>query len=162
MDLQLKLISNLIQKLNEYMKIINDIVFEINNIINENKVINLNLRNSINSLSDSMKKVNVNNYNNIYCNSSLELSEKNENNILNNNSYKKTVIFKKFGKEQNYIYDSNTPLNKIIRNYLEYTGGLKMPKKPIFLYKGNSLNPNDKRKIGDISKDDIEITVYYF
>ena len=83
MDLQLKLISNLIQKLNEYMKIINDIVFEINNIINENKVINLNLRNSINSLSDSMKKVNVNNYNNIYCNSSLELSEKNENNILN-------------------------------------------------------------------------------
>ena len=68
MDLQLKLISNLIQKLNEYMKIINDIVFEINNIINENKVINLNLRNSINSLSDSMKKVNVNNYNNLYFN----------------------------------------------------------------------------------------------
>ena len=162
MDLQLKLISNLIQKLNEYMKIINDIVFEINNIINENKVINLNLRNSINSLSDSMKKVNINNYNNMYCNSSLDISEKNENNMFNNNSYKKTVIFKKFGKEQNYIYDSNTPLNKIIRNYLEYTGGLKMPKKPIFLYKGNSLNPNDKRKIGDISKDDLEITVDYF
>ena len=37
-----------------------------------------------------------------------------------------------------------------------------MPKKPMFLYKGNSLNPNDRRKIGDISKDDIEITVDYF
>ena len=37
-----------------------------------------------------------------------------------------------------------------------------MPKKPIFLYKGSSLNPNDMRKIGDITKDELEINVDYF
>ena len=117
------------------MKIINEIVYEINSVINENKVINLNLRNSLNSLSDSVKKMNINNYNNMNFNTSLDISEKNENNIFNNNSDKKTVIFKKFGKEQNYIYDTNTQLSKVIRSYLEYTGGLKMPKKPIIFLK---------------------------
>ena len=161
MDLQLKLISNLIQKLNEYMKIINDIVFEINSIINENKVININIRNSLNSLYESSKKISLNDYNK-NCITSLDISEKDEHYILNNTNDKKTVIFKKFGKEQNFVYDSNTPINIIIRNYLEYSGSLRTPKKPIFLYKGCSLNPNDKRKIKEITKDDLEITVDYF
>ena len=161
MDLKLKLISNLITQLNSYMIKINDIIGEINNIMNENKVIMI--RNSLNSLNDDIKKINMNNYNIINSNTSLVISEKDENNIfLKNTSDKKNVIFKKFGKEKNYIYDSSTPLNVIIRNYLEHTGSLRMPKKPIFLYKGCSLNPNDNRKIGDITNEDLEIIVDYF
>ena len=162
MDIQLKLISNLILKLNEHMKIINDIVIEINNVINENKVINLNIRNSLHSISETTKKISTNNYNNINLNTSLDISDKDENNFINIYSNKKTVTFKKFGKEDSFLYDSITPLNKIIKNYLIDSGSLRMPKKPIFLYKGCSLNPNDTRKIGDITKDNLEINVDYF
>ena len=162
MDIQLKLISNLIIKLNAHMKIINDIVIEINNVINGNKAINLNIRNSLHSLSESVKKISINDYNNMNINTSLDISDKDENNFINSLSNKRTVIFKKFGKEDKLVYDSITPINKIIKNYLINSGSLRMPKKPIFLYKGCSLNPNDMRKIGDISKDDLEITVDYF
>ena len=162
MDLQLKLISNLITKLNAYMKLINDIVSEINNVINENKVVGFKIRNSLHSLNENVKKKNITDYNNFNFNISFDTSEKDDNCILNNSDNKKTVIFKKFGKEENYVYDSNTPLNKVIKNYLVDSGSLRMPKKPIFLYKGCSLNPNDIRKIGDITKDDLEITVDYF
>ena len=162
MDIQLKLISNLIIKLNAHMKIINDIVIEINNVINGNKAINLNIRNSLHSLSESVKKISINDYNNMNLNTSLDISDKDENNFINSLTNKRTVIFKKFGKEDKLVYDSITPINKIIKNYLINSGSLRMPKKPIFLYKGCSLNPNDMRKIGDISKDDLEITVDYF
>ena len=162
MDLQLKLISNLITKLNAYMKLINDIVSEINNVINENKVVGIKIRNSLHSLNDNEKKKNIIDYNNFNFNISFDTSEKDVNFVLNNSDNKKTVIFKKFGKEENYVYDSNTPLNKIIKNYLVDSGSLRMPKKPIFLYKGCSLNPNDIRKIGDVTKDNLEITVDYF
>ena len=159
MDLKLKLISNLITKLNAYMNVVNDIVNEINSIIHGNKNINLYIRNSLKSLRDSSKNINDKDYNNMNYNTFLDISEKEEYNSANN---KTTVIFKKFGKEQNYVYDSNTPIKKIIRNYLEDSGSLRMPKKPIFLYKGSSLNPNDMRKIGDITKDELEINVDYF
>ena len=162
MDIQLKLISNLIIKLNAHMKIINDIVIEINNVINGNKAINLNIRNSLHSLSESVKKISINDYNNMNLNTSLDISDKDDNNFINSLNNKKNVIFKKFGKEDKLVYDSITPINKIIKNYLINSGSLRMPKKPIFLYKGCSLNPNDMRKIGDISKDDLEITVDYF
>ena len=162
MDIQLKLISNLIIKLNAHMKIINDIVIEINNVINGNKAINLNIRNSLHSLSESVKKISINDYNNMNLNTSLDISDKDDNNFINSLNNKRTVIFKKFGKEDKLVYDSITPINKIIKNYLINSGSLRMPKKPIFLYKGCSLNPNDMRKIGDISKDDLEITVDYF
>ena len=162
MDIQLKLISNLILKLNSHIKIINEIVIEINNVIKENKDINLYIRNSLYSLSESAKKMNTNDYNNININTSLDISDKDDNNFINNLTNKKTVIFKKFGKEDSFVYDSITPINKIIKNYLINSGSLRMPKKPIFLYKGCSLNPNDMRKIGDITKDDLEITVDYF
>ena len=162
MDIQLKLISNLIIKLNAHMKIINDIVIEINNVINGNKAINLNIRNSLHSLSESVKKISINDYNNMNLNTSLDIFDKDDNNFINSLNNKRTVIFKKFGKEDKLVYDSITPINKIIKNYLINSGSLRMPKKPIFLYKGCSLNPNDMRKIGDISKDDLEITVDYF
>ena len=162
MDLKLKLISNLIIKLNAYMKIVNDIVSEINSVINEKKVVGIKIRNSLNSLTETEKKKNINDYNNLNFNISFDTSEKDENFIFNNSNNKKIVIFKKFGKKENYEYDSSTPLNKIIKNYLVDSGSLRMPKKPIFLYKGCSLNPNDIRKIGDITKDDLEITVDYF
>ena len=162
MDIQLKLISNLILKLNAHMKIINDIVIEINNVIKENKDMNLNLRNSIQTLSESSKKINIKDYNGVNINTSLDISDKDDNNFINNFINKKTVTFKKFGKEDSFVYDSITPINKIIKNYLINSGSLRMPKKPIFLYKGCSLNPNDMRKIGDITKDDLEITVDYF
>lgn len=71
-----------------------------------------------------------------------------ENPFLNNNLNDKiNVTFKNLGKERNFVCDSNTPIYKILRAYLEETGSLKMPKKPIFIYKGCSLNPNDKRKV---------------
>ena len=162
MDIQLKLISNLILKLNAHMKIINDIVIEINNVIKENKNMNLNLRNSIQTLSESSKKINIKDYNGVNINTSLDISDKDDNNFINNFINKKTVTSKKFGKEDSFVYDSITPINKIIKNYLVNSGSLRMPKKPIFLYKGCSLNPNDMRKIGDITKDDLEITVDYF
>ena len=162
MDVQLKLISSLIIKLNTHMKIINDIVIEINNVIKENKDINLYIRNSLQSLSESTKKININDYNGININTSLDISDKDDNNFINNLTNKKTVTFKKFGKEDSFVYDSTTPINKEIKNYLINSGSLRMPKKPIFLYKGCSLNPNDMRKIGDISKDNLEITVDYF
>ena len=144
------------------MKIINDIVIEINNVIKENKDINLNLRNSIQTLSESSKKINIKDYNGVNINTSLDISDKDDNNFINNFINKKTVTSKKFGKEDSFVYDSITPINKIIKNYLVNSGSLRMPKKPIFLYKGCSLNPNDMRKIGDITKDDLEITVDYF
>ena len=119
------------------------------------------MNSSINSLNECLKKVNQNNYNNINLNTSLDSLDKDgPNNIFLNN--KISVIFRNLGKEINYVYDSNTPINQILRVYLEDTGSLRMPKKPIFLYKGTSLNPNDKRKIGDLSLDEIEITVDYF
>ena len=160
MDLQLKIISNLVSKLIGYMKVINDIIYEINTIVNGKKIINISIRNSLNSLNESMKKININENNNIISYTSSDNSDKDEQNIFLKNMYdKKTVIFKKFGNEQNFVYDSNTPINIVLRKYLEYSGSLKMPKKPIFLYKGSSLNPNDKRIIGDITKDELEITV---
>ena len=163
MDLQLKIISNLVSKLIGYMKVINDIIYEINTIVNGKKIINISIRNSLNSLNESMKKININENNNIISYTSSDNSDKDEQNIFLKNMYdKKTVIFKKFGNEQNFVYDSNTPINIVLRKYLEYSGSLKMPKKPIFLYKGSSLNPNDKRIIGDITKDELEITVDYF
>ena len=163
MDLQLKIISNLVSKLIGYMKVINDIIYAINTIVNSKKIINISIRNSLNSLNESMKKININENNNIISYTSSDNSDKDEQNIFLKNMYdKKTVIFKKFGNEQNFVYDSNTPINIVLRKYLEYSGSLKMPKKPIFLYKGSSLNPNDKRIIGDITKDELEITVDYF
>ena len=66
------------------------------------------------------------------------------------------------GKERNFVYDLNTPINKVLRKYLEETGSLRMPKKPNFLYKGCSINPKDKRKIGDIAQDFLEINVDFF
>ena len=168
MDIQLKKLSDLLSQLNTHVIIINNIIYEMNIIFNENsnnnnKDININLNSSINSLNDCLKKVNQNNYNNINLNlnTSLETLDKDgSNNIFLNN--KISVIFRNLGKEINYIYDRNTPINKILRVYLEDTGSLRMPKKPIFLYKGTSLNPNDKRKIGDLSLDEIEIIVDFF
>jgi len=167
MDFQLKKLSDLLSQLNTHVIIINNIIYEMNIIFNENnnnnnnKDININLNSSINSLNECLKKVNQNNYNNINLNTSLDSLDKDgPNNIFLNN--KISVIFRNLGKEINYVYDSNTPINQILRVYLEDTGSLRMPKKPIFLYKGTSLNPNDKRKIGDLSLDEIEITVDYF
>ena len=165
MDFQLKKLSDLLSQLNTHVIIINNIIYEMNIIFNENnnniKDININLNSSINSLNECLKKVNQNNYNNTNLNTSLESLDKDSpNNIFLNN--KISVIFRNLGKEINYIYDRNTPINKILRVYLEDTGSLRMPKKPIFLYKGSSLNPNDKRKIGELSLDEIEITVDYF
>ena len=166
MDYQLKKLSDLLSQLNTHVIIINNIIYEMNIIFNENnnnynnKDLNINLNSSINSLNEYLKKVNQNNYN-LNLNTSLESLEKDcPNNIFINN--KISVIFRNLGKEVNYVYDSKTPINKVLRVYLEDTGCLRMPKKPIFLYKGNSLNPNDKRKIGDLSLDEIEITVDYF
>ena len=165
MDIQLKKLSDLLSQLNTHVIIINNIIYEMNIIFNENnnniKDININLNSSINSLNECLKKVNQNNYNNTNLNTSLESLDKDSpNNIFLNN--KISVIFRNLGKEIKYVYDSNTPINKILRVYLEDTGSLRMPKKPIFLYKGSSLNPNDKRKIGELSLDEIEITVDYF
>ena len=84
MDLQLKLISNLIIKLNAYMKIVNDIVSEINSVINEKKVVGIKIRNSLNSLTETEKKKNINDYNNLNFNISFDTSEKDENLIFNN------------------------------------------------------------------------------
>ena len=166
MDIQLKKLSDLLSQLNTHVIIINNIIYEMNIIFNENsnnntKDLNLNLNSSINSLNECLKKVNQNNYNNINLNTSLESLDKDgPNNIFLNN--KISVIFRNLGKEINYIYDSNTPINKVLRVYLEDTGSLRMPKKPIFLFKGTSLNPNDRRKIRDLSLDEIEITVDFF
>ena len=157
MDTQLKLIMKLVSKINSHIKIINEIIYEINNVVNENKVIGINIRNSINTLNEDNKKINFNDYNNINFENSPSLDV--TSNYINEQM---TVTFKKFGKEENYVYNSNTPLNKVLRNYLEDSGSLKMPKKPIFLFNGSSLNPNDKRKIKDITGDDLEITVDYF
>ena len=166
MDFQLKKLSDLLSQLNTHVIIINNIIYEMNIIFNENnnnnnnKDLNLNLNSSINSLNDCLKKATQNNYN-TNLNTSLDSLDKDSpNNIFLNN--KISVIFRNLGKEINYVYDSNTPINKILRIYLEDTGSLRMPKKPIFLFKGSSLNPNDKRKIGDLSLDEVEIIVDYF
>ena len=165
MDFQLKKLSDLLSQLNTHVIIINNIIYEMNILFNENnnnnKDININLNSSINSLNECLKKVNQNNYNNINLNTSLDSLDKDSpNNIFLNN--KISVIFRNLGKEIKYVYDRNTPINKILRVYLEETGSLRMPKKPIFLYRGSSLNPNDNRKIGELSLDEIEITVDYF
>ena len=167
MDFQLKKLSDLLSQLNTHVIIINNIIYEMNIIFNENnnnnndKDININLNSSINSLNECLKKINQNNYNNINLSTSLDSLDKDSpNNLFLNN--KISVIFRNLGKEINYVYESNTPINQILRVYLEDTGSLRMPKKPIFLYKGTSLNPNDKRNLGDLSLDEIEITVDYF
>ena len=165
MENQFKKLSNLLFQLNNHITIINNIIYEMNVIINEDKnnKININLSNSIKSLNELSKKMNKNTYNQKYLNISLNSSDKEEQTILNNSNDKITICFKSFDKERNFVYDPNVPLNKILRNYLEETGSLRMPRKPIFLIKGNSLNPNDNRKIGDISNHDyIEINVDYF
>ena len=162
MDRQFKKLSNLLFQLNNHITIINNIIYEMNTIINENKNnnININLSNSIKSLNELSKKINKNVYGKKYSNISLNSSDKEEQSISND---KITVCFKSFDKERNFLYDPNIPLKKILRNYLEQTGSLRMPRKPIFVIKGNSLNPNDNRKIGDISNDVyIEINVDYF
>ena len=158
MDKQIKKISILIGQLNNHIIIINNIICEMNNIINENKI-NINLNNSINSLNETSKKINKNNYN---LNTSINTLDKDPACIFNNLNDKITIIFKNFDKERKFLYDSNTPIYKVLRVYLEETGSLMMPKKPLFLYKGCSLNPNDKRKIGDIANDYLEITVDFF
>ena len=149
MDNQIKKISILLGQLNNHIIIINSILAEMNNIISENKPKNINLNNlsnSINSLNEASKKINKNNYN-INLNSSINTLDKETPSILNNLNDKITVLFKNFDKERKFIYDVNTPIYKVLKIYLKETGSLMMPKKPIFLYKGCSLNPNDKRKI---------------
>ena len=162
MEYQFKKISELLSQLNNHITIINNIINEMNQIMIENSNINSNLNNSINSLYESTKKINQSNYNNIFLNNSFNTFDK-ESPFLNNNLNDKiNVTFKNLGKERNFVCDSNTPIYKILRAYLEETGSLKMPKKPIFIYKGCSLNPNDKRKIGEVTKNNFEITVDYF
>ena len=162
MDNKLRQISDLLSQLNAHIAIINNIIYEMNNIISENNIINISINNTINSLNECAKKINKTNYN-INLNTSIQSLDKDSPNIFRNVNEKINVIFKNLGKERSFIYDSNTPLNKILRTYLEETGSLRMPKKPIFLYKGCSLNPNDRRKIRDITKDDdFEITVDFF
>ena len=130
-----------------------------NQIMIENSNINSNLNNSINSLNECSKKINQSNYNNIFLRDSINTIDK-ENPVFF--SDKRNITFKYLGKERNFICDSNTPIYKILRTFLEETGSLRLPKKPIFLYKGSSLNPNDKRKVGDITNDYFEIIVDYF
>ena len=165
MENQFKKLSNLLFQLNNHITIINNIIYEMNVIFNENKTnnININLRNSINTLNELSKKMNKNVFSQKYLNISLNSSDKEEQTILNNSNNKITICFKSFDKERFFVYDPNIPIKKILRNYLEETGSLKMPRKPIFIIKGNSLNPNDNRKIGDITNNDyIEINVDYF
>ena len=157
MEIQLKKVSNLLGQLNEHIIIINNIIYEINQIIKDNNKMNENLNNTINSLNECSKKINQNNYNNMETNSFFDTYDKK---YFNDNRI--TITFKNFDKERSFECDSNTPMNQILRAYLEESGSLKMPKKPIFLYKGTSLNPNDKRKIGDLTKDYLDITVDYF
>ena len=120
-----------------------------NHIMIENSNINSNsnLNNSINSLNECSKKINQSNYNNIFLRDSINTIDKENPLLFNYLNDKINVTFKNFGKERNFICDSNTPIYKILRSYLEETGSLRLPKKPIFIYKGCSLNPNDKRKI---------------
>ena len=133
-----------------------------NSIMNENSNNNINnndnLNNSINSLNECMKKVNQNNYNCLNINSSITSSDRESLYLLN----KIPVTFRYLNKEKNFLCDSNTQIKEMIRAYLEETGSLKMPKKPIFLYKGTSLNPNDKRKISELSRYRLEIVVDFF
>ena len=156
MENQIKQIFILLGKLNNEIIIINNIINEMNSIINENN--NTILNNSINSLNDCMKKINHNNYNNEKLNTSITSSDRESIYLLN----KMPVTFRYFNKEKNYLCDMNTRVNEMLRAFLEESGSLKMPKKPIFLYKGTSLNPNDKRKISDISKHGLEIVVDFF
>ena len=149
MDYQLKQIFVLLGKLNNENIIINNIISEMNNIMNENSNNNINnnanLNNTINSLNECMKKVNQNNYNCLNLNTSITSSDRESLYLLN----KIPVTFRYLNKEKNFLCDSNTQIKEMIRAYLEETGSLKMPKKPIFLYKGTSLNPNDRRKISE-------------
>ena len=167
MDKQIKKISILLGQLNNHIIIINNIITEMNNIISDNKMNSVNLNNlnnfnnTINSLNETSKKINKNNYI-MNLNASINTLDKDTPCIFTNINEKITVIFKNFDKERKFIYDAHTPIYKILRIYLKETGSLMMPKKPIFLYKGNSLNPNDSRKIGDITNDYMEITVDFF
>ena len=162
MDSQIKKFSDLLSQLSNHITIINNIINEMNHIMIENSNINSNLNNSINSLNDCSKKINQSNYNNIFLRDSINTIDKESPVLFNNLSDKRNITFKYLGKERNFICDSNAPIYKILRAFLEETGSLKLPKKPIFLYKGCSLNPNDKRKIGDITNDYFEIIVDYF
>ena len=162
MDSNLKIFTELLSQLSNHITIINSIINEMNKIMIENSNINSNLNNSINSLNECSKKINQSNYNNIFLRESINTIDKENQFFFNKINDKINVTFKNLGKERNFICDPNTPIYKIIRSYLEETESLRLPKKPIFIYKGCSLNPNDKRKVGDLTSDNFEITVDYF
>ena len=165
----IKIISDLLLKLNDHIIQINDIIFEMNNTmnkINDSECIENMFKNTyMDQMNELVKKMNSVNYN-ININSSislrklnLSLSEKeNESGTTHNIIFKTTL-----GMKTTIEFNSNLTVDELLKQYLTKINKTHLinnsEEKLYFTYNSENLELGDDRKIENVFKSNINPTI---